>query len=58
MSIITGIDFNTENKDKWKKWKEALCETCDGDGYIEIMGGEYDDVIDTKPCPECNEEDL
>lgn len=38
---------------------EDVCERCDGDGYIEIMGDGDNfecDVIGHKACPDCNEE--
>ena len=42
------------------KLNNDVCESCDGDGFIEVMGDgdnfEYD-VIGTKPCPECSDND-
>jgi hypothetical protein len=40
--------------------KEEVCEKCGGDGYIEIMGDGENfewDVIGTKPCSECQNDD-
>jgi hypothetical protein len=34
------------------------CDTCNDDGYVEIMGdgGNFEcDVIGTKPCPDCRD---
>ena len=45
-------------KEKEIAEQEDQCEECGGDGIIEIMGdGENfeNDVVDTKPCPECSE---
>jgi hypothetical protein len=42
------------------KLKEDVCAKCDGTGYIEIMGDGENfewDVIGTKPCSECQNDD-
>lgn len=36
---------------------DEVCESCNCDGYVEILGDGDNfecDVIGTKPCPECN----
>lgn len=46
--------------DEHERTQESFveCDTCNDDGYVEIMGDgdnfEYD-VIGTKPCPDCND---
>jgi hypothetical protein len=35
---------------------EEVCNRCDGDGYVEVMGDGPNfewDVVDHKPCPDC-----
>lgn len=42
------------------KNSEEECSYCNGDGFIEIMGDGDNfecDVIGTKPCPECSDND-
>lgn len=42
------------------KLNNDVCESCNGDGFIEIMGDGDNfecDVIGTKPCPECSDND-
>lgn len=33
----------------------AKCETCDGDGYVDIVD-DWGGVIGPAPCPECSED--
>ena len=43
-----------------KMFEATECETCNGDGYIEIMGDGANfewDCIGTKPCPDCQSND-
>lgn len=47
----------TEEISRLDEELEDVCPECHDDGYIEVYGdGEHFewDVVDTKPCPECN----